>query len=344
MRKNRLGAIAALLASAALALAGCGGGGSSTSTTTPPAVDPTTTAPEAQEPAGTGGEGGLIAVITPSHANPFFKAEADAAVARAEELGYTTTSNSHDDDPNKQSELIDAAISAGAVAIVLDNAGADVTIGAVQKAVDAGIPVFLIDREINETGIATSQIVANNSQGAGLVGEAFGAALEGQGTYIELLGRETDTNAAVRSEAFHAILDQYPDLEMVAQETANWDQQEAFTKVETLLQQCPDVDGIIAGNDTMALGAVAAVAAAGKTDQVTVAGFDGSPDAVEAIKDGTLLATGLQPAVLISQMAVDQADEYIRTGTTGLPEKQSVDCILINADNADKYTLFGMEE
>ncbi|HHW83246.1 MAG TPA: substrate-binding domain-containing protein [Actinomycetales bacterium] len=344
MRKNRLGAIAALLASAALALAGCGGGGSSTSTTTPPAVDPTTTAPEAQEPAGTGGEGGLIAVITPSHANPFFKAEADAAVARAEELGYTTTSNSHDDDPNKQSELIDAAISAGAVAIVLDNAGADVTIGAVQKAVDAGIPVFLIDREINETGIATSQIVANNSQGAGLVGEAFGAALEGQGTYIELLGRETDTNAAVRSEAFHAILDQYPDLEMVAQETANWDQQEAFTKVETLLQQYPDVDGIIAGNDTMALGAVAAVAAAGKTDQVTVAGFDGSPDAVEAIKDGTLLATGLQPAVLISQMAVDQADEYIRTGTTGLPEKQSVDCILINADNADKYTLFGMEE
>lgn len=331
---TRLAAIAAL---GAIGLTGCSGGGGAS-------PEPASGAGAASE-GSTGGEaGGLISVITPSHSNPFFKAEADAASERAKELGYSVQADSHDDDPNKQSELIDAAISNGAVAIILDNAGADVTVGAVQKAVDAGIPVFLIDREINESGIATSQIVANNSQGAGLVGEAFGAALEGKGTYLELLGRETDTNAAVRSEAFHSILDQYPDLEMVAQETANWDQQEAFTKVETILQRHPDLTGIIAGNDTMALGAVAAVQAAGLTGKVTVAGFDGAPDAVAAIREGTLLATGLQPAVLISQMAVDQADAFIRTGSTGLPEKQSVDCILINADNADKYTVFAMED
>ncbi|WP_341359152.1 D-ribose ABC transporter substrate-binding protein [Georgenia sp. M64] len=322
---------AVLAASSALLLAGCSSSGSS---------EPT----EGETTAAAGGEaGGLIAVITPSHSNPFFKAEADAAVAKAEELGYETASDSHDDDPNKQSELIDAAISRDAVAIVLDNAGADSTIGPVQKAVDAGIPVFLIDREINETGIATSQIVANNSQGAGLVAEAFATALEGEGTYIELLGRETDTNAQVRSEAFHSVIDQFEGMEMVAQETANWDQQEAFTKMETLLQQHPDVAGVIAGNDTMALGAVAAVDAAGLTGEVVVAGFDGSPDAVQAIKDGTLLATGLQPAVTISEMAVEQADAFIRTGETGQPEKQSVDCVLINADNAEQYTLFALE-
>lgn len=107
------------------------------------------------------------------------------------------------------------------MAIVLDIAGADVAVGAAKKAVDAGIPVFLIDREINETGIATSQIVANNSQGAGLVGEAFVQPLEGKGDYIELLGRETDTNAAVRSQAFHSVIDQYTDVKMVPQETAN---------------------------------------------------------------------------------------------------------------------------
>lgn len=335
-----LSRIAALAAVSALALAGCGSGGGST-TTTPAETSgaETTAAGEA-----TGEAGGLIAVITPSHSNPFFKAEADAASAKAIELGYEVQADSHDDDPNKQSELIDSAISNGAVAIILDNAGADVTVGAVQKAADAGIPTFLIDREINESGIAISQIVANNSQGAGLVAEAFGAALEGQGTYLELKGRETDTNAAVRSEAFHSILDQYPDLEMVAEETANWDQQEAFTKVETILQRYPDLTGIIAGNDTMALGAVAAVEAAGLSDQITIAGFDGAPDAVQAIKDGKLLATGLQPAVLISEMAVEQADQYIRTGSTGLPEKQSVDCILIDSSNADKYTLFGLED
>ncbi len=291
-----------------------------------------------------GGEaGGLIAVITPSHDNPFFKAEADAAVAKAEELGYETTAASHDDDPNKQSELIDSAISNGAKAIILDNAGADASIGPVRKAVEAGIPVFLIDREINETGLATAQIVANNSQGAALVAEEFANALGGEGTYVELTGKESDTNAGVRSQAFDSVLSQYPDMEKVAQETANWDQQEAFTKTETILQSNPDIKGIIAGNDTMALGAVAAVEAAGKTGEIIVAGFDGSPDAVEAIKEGKLLATGLQPAVQISEMAVEQADEFIRNGEASQPEKQSVDCILINADNADQYTLFALE-
>lgn len=332
-RTLRKGAVL-VAALAALALAGCSGGGSGPSDT--PAAD------ESSMSEG-GAAGGLIAVITPSHDNVFFKAEADAAVARAKELGYEAQSDSHDDDPNKQSQLIDSAISNGAKAIVLDNAGADVTIGAVQKAKDAGIPVFLIDREINETGIATSQIVANNAQGAGLVGEAFVEAMEGEGRYIELLGRETDTNAGVRSDAYHAVIDQYADMEMAAQETANWDQQEAFTKIETLLQKDPDIQGIIAGNDTMALGAVAAVDAAGLTGEVVVAGFDGSPDAAAAIKEGTLLATGLQPAVQISEMAVEQADQFIRTGQTGQPEKQSVDCVLIDASNVDRYTVFAIE-
>ncbi len=342
--RNKKFAFTALLAAAALSLVGCSSDTSSDPTTG--GAEPTAKEPTAKETTdgGTGGgeAGGLIAVITPSHDNPFFKAEADAAVAKAEELGYTTSSNSHDDDANKQSELIDTAISQGAVAIILDNAGADVTIGAVQKAVDAGIPVFLIDREINQAGLATAQIVANNAQGAELAGAAFAEALEGQGTYVELLGLETDTNAQVRSDGFHSIIDQYPDMQMVAQETANWDQQEAFQKVETLLQQYPDLNGIIAGNDTMAVGAVAAVEAAGRAGDVKIVGFDGSPDAANAIREGKMVATGMQPAVLISEMAVEQADLFIRTGDTGQPEKQLVDCILIDSSNAGRYTLFAL--
>jgi erythritol transport system substrate-binding protein len=323
----------AVIASAVL-LAACGGGGGGSDA-----------ASEATEASGSaaGEAGGLIAVITPSLDNPFFKAESDAAVAKAEELGYETSAASHDDDPNKQSQLIDSAISSDAVAIVLDNAGADASIGPVKKAVDAGIPVFLIDREINETGVATAQIVANNSQGAALVAEEFVKALDGKGKYVELTGKESDTNAGVRSQAFASVISQYPDMESVAQETANWDQQEAFSKMETILQSNPDIQGVIAGNDTMALGAVAAIDAAGKTGDIVVAGFDGSPDAVEAIKKGTLLATGLQPAVQIAEMAVEQADELITSGETSQPEKQSIDCQLITKDNADTYTLFALQ-
>lgn len=328
MRRRIIAAAAATLT--ALALVGCASGAGG----------------DTGNGGGEGGDGegaGLIAIITPSHDNPFFKAEADAAQEEAESLGYETSVASHDDDPNKQSELIDAAISNGAKAIVLDNAGADASIGPVQKATDAGIPVFLIDREINETGIAKAQIVANNAQGAAAVAEEFVKALPDGGKYIELTGKESDTNAGVRSEAFASVISQYPNLVQAAKETANWSQDEAFQKVETLLQRDPDIQGIIAGNDTMALGAVAAVEAAGLSGKVVIAGFDGSPDAVQAIKDGKMLATGLQPAVLISQLAVQQADAFIKDGDTGEDEKQSIDCIVINAENADSYTLFALE-
>ncbi len=142
---------------------------------------------------------GLIAIITPSHDNPFFKAEAVGAEARAKELGYETIILVHDDDPNKQSELFDTAIARGANAIILDNAGADATVAAVQRAKDAGIPSFLIDREIKEAGIAVSQIVSNNYQGAQLGAEEFVSIMEEAGNFVELLGREADTNAGIRS-------------------------------------------------------------------------------------------------------------------------------------------------
>jgi erythritol transport system substrate-binding protein len=236
----------------------------------------------------------VIAIITPSHDNPFFKAEADAADARAKELGYETLVLTHDDDAAKQDELFDTVIAQGVKAIILDNAGADASVAAVQKAKDAGIPTFLIDREINATGVAVAQIVSNNYQGATLGAEEFVRLMGEAGNYVELIGKESDTNAGIRSQGYNDVIGQYPDLVLVAQQSANWSQTEAFEKMETILQANPDIKGVIAGNDTMALGAQAALEAAGKTD-VIVVGFDGSPDVIAAIKEGKIAATVLQP-------------------------------------------------
>lgn len=286
---------------------------------------------------------GLIAIITPSHDNPFFKAEAVGAEKRAQELGYETVVMVHDDDPNKQSELYNTAVARGAKAIILDNAGADATVAAVQSAKDAGVPSFLIDREIKESGIAVSQIVSNNYQGAQLGAEEFVRLMGEKGQYAELLGREADTNAGIRSSGYHDIIDQYPDLEMVAQQTANWSQTEAYERMETILQAHPDISGVISGNDTMAMGAWAALEAAGRTD-VIVVGFDGSNDVRDSIKAGGIKATVLQPAYRQAQLAVEQADEYLKNGSTGLDEKQLMDCVLINAENADKLETFALAE
>jgi len=298
------------------------------------AVLPTVRAAHAQDK-------GLIAIITPSHDNPFFKAEAVGAEARAQELGYETIVLVHDDDPNKQSEMFDTAIARGASAIILDNAGADATVAPVQRAKDAGIPSFLIDREIKESGIAVSQIVSNNYQGAQLGAEEFVSLMGEEGPYVELLGREADTNAGIRSAGYHDIIDQFPDLEMVAQQSANWSQTEGYEKMETILQANPGIKGVICGNDTMAMGAWAALEAAGRTE-VIVVGFDGSNDVRDSILNGGIKATVLQPAYRQAQLAVEQADQYLETGSTGQPEKQLMDCVLITSENAGDLETFAL--
>lgn len=282
-----------------------------------------------------------IAIITPSHDNPFFKAEADGAAAKAKELGYETMILVHDDDANKQSELFDSAIAAGVKAIILDNAGADASVAAVQKAKDAGIPSFLIDREITATGVAVSQIVSNNYQGAQLGAEEFVKLMGEAGDYAELIGKESDTNAGIRSKGYHDVIDQYPDMKLVAAQTANWSQTEAYTVMESMLQANPGIKGVISGNDTMAMGARAALEAAGRGD-VIVVGFDGSNDVRDSILKGGIKATVLQPAYQQAQLAVEQADKFIKTGSTGVEEKQLMDCVLINGDNAAKLETFAL--
>ncbi len=285
----------------------------------------------------------LIAIITPSPDNPFFKAEAEGAAAKAKELGYDVLVASHDDDANKQSELIDTAIGRGAKAIILDNAGADATVAAVKKAKDAGIPAFLIDREINASGVAVAQIVSNNYQGAQLGAQEFVKLMGEKGTFVELVGKESDTNAGIRSKGYHDVIDAYPDLKMVAQQSANWSQPEAFQKMETILQANPDIKGVISGNDTMAMGAIAALQAAGKKD-VIVVGFDGSNDVRDSILGSGIKATVLQPAYAEAQIAVTQANDYIKSKAMPAQEKQLMDCVLINGDNAAKLETFALKQ
>ncbi len=283
----------------------------------------------------------LIAIVTPSHDNPFFKAEADGAKARAEALGYQTVVMVHDDDANKQSQLIDTAIARGAKAIVLDNAGADATIAAVKKAKDAGIPSFLVDREINATGVAVAQIVSNNYQGAQLGAQQFVKLMGEAGNFVELTGKESDTNAKIRSQGYHDVINDYPKLKMVAQQSANWSQPEAFAKMESILQANPGIKGVIAGNDTMAMGAWAALSAAGRKD-VIVVGFDGSNDVRDSIRQGGIKATVLQPAYREAEMAVEEADAYLKTHKAPDKEKQLMDCVLITPDNAGKLETFAL--
>ena len=282
---------------------------------------------------------GLIYIITPSASNPFFKTEQVVGEAKAVELGYEVKCMSPDDDAAKQLEMFEAAINDGASAIICDNAGADASIEAVKKADEAGIPVFLIDREINESGLAKAQIVADNAQGAAAIAEKWVEAMDYEGKYAELLGLESDTNCHVRSENYHAVIDQYDTLEMVAQQSANWDQTLAYEKTEAILQEHPEITGIICGNDTMACGAAQACIDAGR-DDIKIIGLDGSDEAAAYIKDGKMVGTALQQIARITEMAVEQADAFLKDGTLPESEKQLVPCMAITAENVDNLSGF----
>ena len=131
-------------------------------------------------------------------------------------------------------------------------------------------------------------------------------------------------------------------LEMVDQQTANWEKTEAYDKMEAMLQANPDIEGVICGNDTMLEGVCAALQAAGKT--LPVIGVDGSDEAAALIKSGQATGTALQQFAVIAEMAVVQADQYLKEGSTGEDEKQLVDCIAITAENVDKLSGFVFTE
>jgi erythritol transport system substrate-binding protein len=288
--------------------------------------------------AGSAWADGLITIIVTDPANPYWFTEGEVAKKTAEDLGYTANVAAHKGDTNTESTLIDTAITNKSAAIILDPANADGSIGAVKKAVDAGIPVFLVNAEINQEGLAKAQLVSNNAQGAALGAQQWVESVGDAGQYVELFGNPADNNAATRSNGYETVLTQYPDLGKVAQEVANWDRTQGFNKMQSMMQANPDIIGVISGNDEMALGAIAALKEAGMLEQVKVGGFDGSPDAVEAIKAGEMQYSVLQPVAVFSAEAVKQADNFIKTGETGADsEKQLFDCVLITPDNVDEY-------
>lgn len=282
---------------------------------------------------------GHITIIVNDPSNPYWFTEGEVAKKTAEELGYTAAVNAHKGDTNAESTMIDTAITNKSVAIILDPANADGSVGAVKKAVAAGIPVILVNAEINQEGLAKAQLVSNNAQGAALGASQWVEFVGDSGNYIELFGAPSDNNAATRSNGYETVLSQYPDLVKVAKDVANWDRTQGHDKTQSMLQANPDIQGVISGNDEMALGAIAALKKAGKLDSVKVGGFDGSPDAVAAVKAGEMQYTVLQPVAIFSAEAVRQAHSFITTGSTGVDnEKQLFDCLLITKDNVQNYT------
>ena len=285
---------------------------------------------------------GKIAVVISTLNNPWFVVLGNTAKERAEQLGYEATIFDSQNDTAKESDHFDNIIAGGYTAILFNPTDADGSIANVRKAKEADIPVFCIDREINSNEVATTQILSDNYTGCVEMGQYFVKKMNGKGKYVELLGILGDNNTWNRSKGFHSVVDNYPELKMVSQQTAEFDRTKAMEVLESILQANPEIDAVFCGNDAMAMGAYQALVAAGKADKVMVFGFDGAKDVIDSIHDGKIVATGMQFPKKMARMAAEQADEYIK-GRKDFPQKVPVAVELVTQENIAKYTAYGRQ-
>ncbi|HXI75032.1 MAG TPA: D-ribose ABC transporter substrate-binding protein [Pyrinomonadaceae bacterium] len=284
-----------------------------------------------------------IAVVISTLNNPWFVVLGNTAKARAEELGYDATIFDSQNDTAKEAAHFENLIAGGCKAILFNPTDAEGSIANVRKAKEKGIPVFCIDREINTTNAATAQILSDNSTGCVALGQYFVKQVGETGEYAELLGIVGDNNTWNRSKGFHRVVDRYPGLKMVAQQSADFDRSKGLEVMESILQGHPNIKAVFCGNDAMAMGAYQALVAAGKDKQVKVFGFDGADDVVRLIAEKKIQATGMQFPKLMAQQAAEFADQYIK-GKRDFPQKIPVAVELVTAENVSRYADYGRKQ
>jgi ribose transport system substrate-binding protein len=285
-----------------------------------------------------------IAVVISTLNNPWFVVLGETARDRAIELGYEATLFDSQNDTAKESAHFDNIMAAGYAAILFNPTDADGSVANVQRARDASVPVFCIDREINSTDAATAQLLSDNYSGAVALGEYFVKHVGEEGKYVELLGLVGDNNTWNRSKGFHSVVDRYEGLEMIAQQSADFDRNRALEVTESILTSDDDIDAIFCGNDAMAMGAYQALLGAGKAKQVKVFGYDGAEDVVKSIAEGRIAATVMQYPKLMARTAAEYADEYIRNGKRDFQQKIPVNVDLVSAENIDRFTAYGKKD
>ncbi|EDY82606.1 hypothetical protein VDG1235_2229 [Verrucomicrobiia bacterium DG1235] len=283
---------------------------------------------------------GRVAVVVSTLNNPWFVVLAETARDKAVELGYEATIFDSQNDPAKESVHFDNLIASGYDAVLFNCTDAEGSIANARRAKNASVPVFCMDREIAANDVAVSQVLSDNYSGCVALGEYFVETVGEEGQYAEILGIIADTNTWNRSKGFHSVVDRFPGLKIVAQQTADFDRAKALEVMESILQANPNIDAVFCGNDAMAMGAYQALLAAGKSDQVKVFGFDGADDVVKSIADGKITATGMQFPKRMAQAAAQGAHQYLN-GKRDFEQRTLVPVELVTQENVSNYGDFG---
>jgi ribose transport system substrate-binding protein len=277
-------------------------------------------------------EGIKIGLAVSTQSNPFFVTLKEGAQTAATAGSAELITVDAQDDAAKQASSIEDLIQQKVDVIIINPTDSAAIVPAVESANAAGIPVITVDRT-SDGGKVTTHIASDNKAGGVLAAKFIAEQLGGTGKVVELEGIPGSSAARERGAGFNEEIAKSSGIQIAAKQPADFDRAKGLTVTENILQGNKDIKAIFAHNDEMALGALKAIEAAGKSD-ILVVGFDATDDAVKEVFAGKLSATVAQKPDMMGILAVQTAIKIAKGETVEASIPVELD--LITKDSAKK--------
>jgi ribose transport system substrate-binding protein len=280
-----------------------------------------------------------VALVLKTLNHPFFVDMRRGAQEAADRLGVNlqVQAAEREIDVEKQMQIVENMIQTGIQALCITPSGSREIVPALVKAGKAKVPIIVIDTRVDakaaaDAGVRTETFVGSDNYAGGTLAGEHLVKVTGGKAHVGILegipGHETGDS---RMRGFRDAVKAAPGVTIVASQPANWERDQGFNVFQNMLQAHPDIDSVFACSDLMALGAIEAIAAAGKTGTIRVIGFDALDDAKKAIAAGTMDASVAQFPAEMGRAAVESAVKVIRG--EALPADINVKLALVTKDN-----------
>jgi ribose transport system substrate-binding protein len=288
-------------------------------------------------PGGTAGAAARpkVALVMKSLANDFFATMAKGAQAHhqahAAQYDLLISGIKNETDLGEQVNLVEQAVAQGAAAIVIAPADSKALVPALRRAQQQGVVIVNIDNRLDadavrEAGLTLSFVGPDNRDGARRVGLAVAARLKPGDEVAIVEGVTTAFNGQQRRLGFEEAM-RSAGMNLVATQSGEWEMEKANTVAANLLTAHPQLKALLCANDNMAIGAAAAVAAAGRTQQVLIAGFDDIDAIKPLLADGRVVATADQHADQLAAFGIERALATLGGGGPGGDQATAVDLV-----------------
>lgn len=261
-----------------------------------------------------------IALVMKSLANEFFSTMAEAAknhqASHASEYELVVNGIKDERDIGRQAAIVEEMVASGVQAIVIAPADSKALISVLHRAKKAGVVVVNIDNQLDakileEQKIAIPFVGPNNQTGAKKVGDYLATKLKANDAVVILEGLRSSSNAVSRREGFEEAM-RAANLKIVDSQSAEWEMSLASNIAASMLREHPETKAILAANDSMALGAMAAAKNSGLASDLLIVGFDNISAVQQAIRDGKILATADQHGDQLAIYGIETALKLLK--------------------------------